>query len=175
MQREDYAIEIPLPNDKISKDKFMVRVGVPADGNCYFHSLLRASNNDDKLTVREFRTILADNIDKYYHDSENLKQVMTLEEVKRELSRSGAWVDERYTDYIGRSLGLKIVILTLDEKGNTIQVPGTRICGNPIADVVIGLFFLPAYSHYEYVCLVHNEKIYSHFLLNDCIFSNMVQ
>lgn len=153
----------------------MIRVGVPADGNCYFHALLRASNHDDKLTIREFRTMLANNVDKYYHESDNLKHVMGLNDVKKELKTPGAWVDERYTEFIARVFGLRVVILTLDNKGNTIQVPGTRICGDPSSDIVIGLFFLPEYSHYEYVCLVHEKNIYSHFSIKDRIFANMVQ
>lgn len=162
--------EIPLPRPFVSKDKKLVRVGVPADGNCFFHAVMRSCNIESELSADRFRMAVAHAyLD--YHKEYKLQDLMDIEEAMFELKSPGRWVDERYTDCIGKALKVKIAIVTSNEKGETIQAPGTKICGCETSDQIVVLYFVPGKHHYEYVCLIHDEKIYSIFPDDHVIFS----
>lgn len=162
--------EIPLPRPFVSKNKKLVRVGVPADGNCYFHALMHATETDNQITVEKFR-VGAAHAYMEYHKKNKLEDLMDIEDALAEIGTPGMWVDERYTDCIGKVLKIKIAIVTSNEKGETIQAPGTKICGCEDSSQVVVLYFVPKKHHYEYVCLIHEDQVYSIFPDNHAIFS----
>jgi len=161
---------IPLPKPFVSKDKKLVRIGVPADGNCFFHAVMAATGTETQITVQKFRVGVA-HAYMDYHKKYKLEDLMDIDEAMFELESPGRWVDERYTDCIGKVLKIKIAILTTNSNGDTIQVPGTRLCGCEDSSEVVVLFFVPNKHHYEYVCLTHEDKIYSVFPDDHIIFS----
>lgn len=165
------AEEIPLPRPFVSKDKKLVRVGVPADGNCFFHAVMRACNIDSDLSVDRFRLAVA-HVYIEYHKKYMLEDLMDIEEAMFELKSPGRWVDERYTDCIGKTLKVKIAILTSNPAGETVQVPGTRICGCEESSEVILLYFVPKLHHYEYVCLIHEGNVHPTFPADHTIFTH---
>jgi hypothetical protein len=164
------AEEIPLPRPFVSKDKKLVRVGVPADGNCFFHAVMRACNIDHQITAEKFRECLV-NVYMEYHKEHKLQDLMDVEEARFDLQTPGRWVDERYADCIGKTLKVKIAILTTNSVGQTVQIPGTRICGCDESKEVILLYFVPKLHHYEYVCLIHEGNVHSTFPDDHTIFT----
>jgi hypothetical protein len=118
----------------------VVVIGTLDDGNCFFHSILRAFNNDyinaktiaDRVNLaRTFRNALAERLDeiepisgKNYYETLNkgkLKEISqgikeyTKESLQMEL-RSSVFVDNMYQELISNALHLDIFIIDGNKK-----------------------------------------------------------
>lgn len=156
----------------------LVRISVPPDGSCYFHSILRCfsktyiTSTDRFNIVKRFRYLLSTLLENYYSGLSNGMLIefndYTLNNLKNELDSNNS-VDNVYQEFISNLLNIDIFIINLTREQICATGTDLNLINKNRNTIVLG-YIEPmvqnAVGHYEVIGITDGIQIYTYFNFN---------